>query len=70
VYKIHIILLFIVKLIKSRVKTKSFKTITMIALIIYNPNPVVIKNAVLLIYINDFREAWQKDRIIVLYKIY
>ena len=60
------IFLFKVKLINNRVKTKSFKTIKMIALIIYNPNPVLLKNAVLFIYINDFREAWQKDKIIVL----
>jgi|WetSurMetagenome_2_1015567.scaffolds.fasta_scaffold23737_3 hypothetical protein len=63
-------LLFIVKLIKSRVKTKSLKTIAMIALIIYNPNPVLIKNTILFIYIRDFKEAWQEDKIIVLYKIY
>ena len=42
----------------------------MIALIIYNPNPVLIKSAILFIYINDFREAWQENKIIVLYKIY
>jgi hypothetical protein len=38
----------------------------MIALIIYSPNPVLIKNVILFIYINDFREAWQEDKIIVL----
>jgi hypothetical protein len=35
----------------------------MIALIIYNPNHVLIKNAVLFTYINDFRKAWQEDKI-------
>ena len=64
------ILLFIVKLINNRVNTKSINTITMIALIIYTHNPVLLKNAVLFIYINDLREAWQKDKIIVLYKRY
>jgi hypothetical protein len=42
----------------------------MIALIIYTHNPVLLKKAFLFIYINDFREAWQKDKIIILYKIY
>jgi hypothetical protein len=42
----------------------------MIALIIYNLNPVLIKNTILFIYINDFREAWQKDKIIAFYIIY
>ena len=36
------ILLFKVKLINNRVKTKSIKTITMIALIIYTRNPVLL----------------------------
>jgi hypothetical protein len=72
VYKIQfkIILSFTVKLINNGVKTKSFISITMIALIIYNPNPVLIKNAILFIYINVFRKAWQEDKIIVLNKIY
>ena len=42
----------------------------MIALIIYTHNPVLLKNAVLFIYINDLREGWQEDKIIVLYKRY
>jgi len=40
----------------------------MIALVIYNPNPVLIKSVILFIYINDFREAWQEDKITSFYK--
>jgi len=42
----------------------------MIAMIIYNPNSESIKNTLLFVYIKDFREAWDPDKIIVLYKIY
>jgi len=40
----------------------------MITLIIYTHNPVLLDQACLFIYINDFREAWQIDKIIILYK--
>jgi hypothetical protein len=42
----------------------------MVALIIYTHNPGLLKKAFLFIYINDFSEAWQKDKVFILSKIY
>ena len=67
--QLYMILLYKVKLSKSRVKTKSIKITSMIIFIIYTRNPMSVKKTVLFIYVKGFREAGRQNEITNFYNL-